>query len=158
MKKNGVGPEPRLIKEVWERNVGHYTQMAWDTSYKLGCAISRCKTFSLVVCQYFKKGNYWGSLAYDIGEPCKKDADCPGKYTCSVSEGLCIVMAWENSYRLGCAINTCKTFTLVLCQYGKHGNIRGALAYDIGEPCKKDADCPGKYTCSASEGLCIVVK
>ncbi|CAJ0591347.1 unnamed protein product [Cylicocyclus nassatus] len=89
LKEYGVGRSNRLTEALWNRPntlIGHYTQMAWGTSYKLGCAVVACPTFTYAVCQYGPAGNYFGRLIYSIGEPC---SGCPGK--CSKSEGLCIV-------------------------------------------------------------------
>ncbi|KHJ92642.1 hypothetical protein OESDEN_07469 [Oesophagostomum dentatum] len=66
-------------------------------------------------------------------------------------------MAWDTTYKLGCAVQYCSDMTMVVCQYGPAGNIIDTPIYDIGEPCKRDADCPGSYTCSKAEGLCNVV-
>uniref|UniRef100_A0A0K0DGU2 SCP domain-containing protein n=1 Tax=Angiostrongylus cantonensis TaxID=6313 RepID=A0A0K0DGU2_ANGCA len=55
LKKAGVPPDNRLTVELWNRPnkvVGHYTQMVWETSYKLGCGIALCQRMTLVVCQY----------------------------------------------------------------------------------------------------------
>ncbi|KAK6744005.1 hypothetical protein RB195_010981 [Necator americanus] len=95
LKKFGVGPSNILTTELWNRKntqIGHYSQMAWETSYRLGCAISHCPKFTLGVCQYGPGGNILDHLIYTIGNPCTSDAGCPGSYTCSVAEGLCNVV------------------------------------------------------------------
>ncbi|KAL6722491.1 hypothetical protein Aduo_017611 [Ancylostoma duodenale] len=95
LKDYGVGPENNLTQALWDRpgmQIGHYTQMAWDRTYKLGCSIQHCPTFTYSVCQYGPAGNYMNQLIYTIGNPCTSDAGCPGSYTCSVSEGLCNVV------------------------------------------------------------------
>ncbi|XP_022973601.1 basic form of pathogenesis-related protein 1-like [Cucurbita maxima] len=45
---------------------GHYTQMVWWSSVRLGCARMRCKANSqFVVCNYDPPGNYIGKKPYD---------------------------------------------------------------------------------------------
>ncbi|VDL84155.1 unnamed protein product [Nippostrongylus brasiliensis] len=49
LKKFGVGPENML--KNW--SVGHYTQMVWGWTEKLGCGVKECPDGSvLLVCQY----------------------------------------------------------------------------------------------------------
>ncbi|CAJ0602898.1 unnamed protein product [Cylicocyclus nassatus] len=89
LKNYGVGRSNKLTNALWDRpntEIGHYTQMAWGTTYKLGCAVVACPKFTYVVCQYGPAGNKVGKLIYSIGKLC---SGCPGK--CSTSEGLCIV-------------------------------------------------------------------
>lgn len=44
---------------------GHYTQMVWKESRKLGCAIAVCKNKAqLWVCNYDPPGNYYGERPY----------------------------------------------------------------------------------------------
>ncbi|XP_023538576.1 basic form of pathogenesis-related protein 1-like [Cucurbita pepo subsp. pepo] len=45
---------------------GHYTQMVWRSSVRLGCARVPCKANSqFVVCNYDPPGNYIGEKPYD---------------------------------------------------------------------------------------------
>ncbi|CAJ0591346.1 unnamed protein product [Cylicocyclus nassatus] len=86
LKDYGIGRSNKLTQALWNRPnkpIGHYTQMAWGTSHKLGCAVVACPKFTYAVCQYGPAGNYLGRVIYSIGEPC---SGCPGK--CSKSEGL----------------------------------------------------------------------
>ncbi|XP_030050990.1 cysteine-rich venom protein TEL1-like [Microcaecilia unicolor] len=58
---------------------GHYTQVVWDHSYELGCAIAYCPDATyqgFYVCQYFEAGNYLNRIntPYKEGIPC---GDCP---------------------------------------------------------------------------------
>ncbi|XGW03145.1 hypothetical protein V3C99_014830 [Haemonchus contortus] len=95
LKEYGVGPSNNLTLALWNRpntQIGHYTQMAWETSYRLGCAVAHCSSFTYAVCQYGPAGNYLNSLIYTIGNPCTSDTGCPGSYTCNVTEGLCNVV------------------------------------------------------------------
>ncbi|KAL3077432.1 hypothetical protein niasHT_033970 [Heterodera trifolii] len=68
--------------------IGHWTQMAWANTDRIGCAMAKnCpntnwKTY--VVCWYYAAGNYFGSPVYEAGEPCSK---CSPK--CDKAIGLC---------------------------------------------------------------------
>nr|ADK39233.1 CRiSP-Vind1 [Varanus indicus]ADK39234.1 CRiSP-Vind2 [Varanus indicus] len=67
--------------------VGHYTQVVWYNSYKVGCAINLCPDQRLKyfqVCQYCPGGNDEDREyePYAIGEPC---AACPN----DCDNGLC---------------------------------------------------------------------
>ncbi|EPB70600.1 SCP-like protein [Ancylostoma ceylanicum] len=95
LKEFGVGQANILTPQLWTRPkkpIGHYTQMAWEKSYKLGCAVEHCPSFTLGVCHYGPGGNIIGQPIYTVGKPCTRDSDCPGSYTCSVAEGLCNVV------------------------------------------------------------------
>ncbi|NXM61856.1 CRVP2 protein, partial [Illadopsis cleaveri] len=66
---------------------GHYTQMVWHNSYKIGCGFAFCSntTYSyFYVCQYCPAGNLISSMKtpYKEGEPC---GDCPS----ACEDGLC---------------------------------------------------------------------
>ncbi|VDM83011.1 unnamed protein product [Strongylus vulgaris] len=85
----GVGPSNNFTLALVhrpEKDIAHYAQMAWDTSYKLGCAVVACPNFTYGVCQYGPSGNWIDNLIYTIGNPC---SGCPKSYTCNVTEGLC---------------------------------------------------------------------
>ncbi|KAK7132757.1 hypothetical protein R3I93_019102 [Phoxinus phoxinus] len=72
----------------YEKNVcpvdkmcGHYTQMVWADSNKIGCATHLCDTLegldfkaTILVCDYYPRGNFDGQNPYVSGEPCSK---CP---------------------------------------------------------------------------------
>ncbi|KAK6754755.1 hypothetical protein RB195_013631 [Necator americanus] len=84
LKESGVA-NTRASANEWLRTdmrFGHFSQMAWETSYRLGCAVTHCPEFTMVVCQYGPAGNYVNAPIYTIGDPCKSNAGCPGKYTC----------------------------------------------------------------------------
>ncbi|PIO76289.1 SCP-like protein [Teladorsagia circumcincta] len=87
----GVPQENMLNLNVFYRGVWYYTQLAWQWSSKIGCAIQDCSTFTYAGCEYNPSGNILGSMIYEIGEPCKVDADCKCTgCTCSVDEALCV--------------------------------------------------------------------
>lgn len=43
---------------------GHYTQMVWADTRRLGCGVSECDDMMVVVCHYDPKGNYLGRAPY----------------------------------------------------------------------------------------------
>ncbi|XP_053262644.1 GLIPR1-like protein 1 [Podarcis raffonei] len=65
---------------------GHYTQVVWADSYKVGCAIVYCSRATdgemnvlHFVCNYAPAGNYRGVRPYKKGSPC---SECPEGDTC----------------------------------------------------------------------------
>uniref|UniRef100_A0A183GHV1 SCP domain-containing protein n=1 Tax=Heligmosomoides polygyrus TaxID=6339 RepID=A0A183GHV1_HELPZ len=55
LEEYGIPADAMLSEEVWNtkgRHIGHFTQMAWSDSYRLGCAIAICSDMSFVVCHY----------------------------------------------------------------------------------------------------------
>ncbi|XP_063783505.1 GLIPR1-like protein 1 isoform X2 [Pseudophryne corroboree] len=56
---------------------GHYTQVVWANSYKVGCAATKCPgSYGFIVaCNYGPAGNFRGSKPYHSGVPC---SECPG--------------------------------------------------------------------------------
>ncbi|XP_019124299.2 serotriflin [Larimichthys crocea] len=65
--------------------VGHFTQVVWAKSYKIGCALAHCPNSRykyFYVCQYCPPGNYQLARPYETGRPC---GACPGK----CENGLC---------------------------------------------------------------------
>ncbi|KHJ92640.1 SCP-like protein [Oesophagostomum dentatum] len=81
-----------MTSELNADKVAAVKEMAWETSYKLGCAVQHCDDMTYVVCQYSPAGNALNRLIYTPGEPCQTDDGCPGSYTCSKEEGLCNVV------------------------------------------------------------------
>ncbi|XP_072940026.1 venom allergen 5 2-like [Epargyreus clarus] len=51
-----------------KKAIGHYTQLVWANTHRVGCGISQKKqtgeTFTLFVCNYGPTGNYLGQLPY----------------------------------------------------------------------------------------------
>uniref|UniRef100_UPI00398F8757 peptidase inhibitor 16-like n=1 Tax=Pristiophorus japonicus TaxID=55135 RepID=UPI00398F8757 len=66
---------------------GHYTQLVWANSDKVGCASHDCdelkgmdiKNMSILVCNYLPPGNVIGQKPYEQGTPCTK---CPAESKC----------------------------------------------------------------------------
>ncbi|EYC04856.1 hypothetical protein Y032_0085g1832 [Ancylostoma ceylanicum] len=87
----GVGPENVLTEKLWKRpdtQIGHYTQMVWQSTRYIGCAVQNCPSQTLGVCHYSRGGNEMGKNIYDIGEPCSM---CPlGDKCATTPEKLCL--------------------------------------------------------------------
>lgn len=43
---------------------GHYTQIVWENTTKVGCGVVTCDGYDLWVCQYDPPGNYVGEKPY----------------------------------------------------------------------------------------------
>ncbi|XP_068613467.1 cysteine-rich venom protein [Brachionichthys hirsutus] len=58
---------------------GHYTQVIWSSSYKVGCGVTRCRRQNVYfyACHYYRAGNFKGWRPYTSGPSC---ASCP--YDC----------------------------------------------------------------------------
>ena len=70
---------------------GHYTQMVWAKTSKLGCGHVSYEMGGFVkkylVCNYGETGNFQGSPMYQIGKAC---SSCPSGTSCSgQNPGLC---------------------------------------------------------------------
>ncbi|RCN53361.1 hypothetical protein ANCCAN_00424 [Ancylostoma caninum] len=95
LERFGVGLYNILTTALWNRprtEIGHYTQMVWQETYKIGCYVEWCEKMTLAVCHYSPKGNTPNKPIYENGSPCRKDVDCRCENCrCSRSEALCIV-------------------------------------------------------------------
>lgn len=77
---------------------GHYTQMVWATTWRVGCGIHVCPTTQgfggsnarYLVCNYAPGGNYQGQLPFISGPSCSQ---CPAGTTCDASGKLCVLGA-----------------------------------------------------------------
>uniref|UniRef100_A0A914XDE3 SCP domain-containing protein n=1 Tax=Plectus sambesii TaxID=2011161 RepID=A0A914XDE3_9BILA len=85
-----------ILKWANDSSAGHFTQMAWATTYKVGCGMASCPNLIIgwpqatyVVCRYSGPGNYEGSAVYEPGTPCTCATTLPS--TCEPSSGLCVI-------------------------------------------------------------------
>uniref|UniRef100_A0A7I4YUL1 SCP domain-containing protein n=1 Tax=Haemonchus contortus TaxID=6289 RepID=A0A7I4YUL1_HAECO len=88
LEERGVGEELKFTEQLFKRIVAHYTQVVWQDSTRLGCAVKWCDTVTFAACQYQTPGNVFGQNVYEKGEPCSK-CDCE-KCQCSTGNGLCL--------------------------------------------------------------------
>jgi len=74
---------------------GHYTQVAWAGSNKLGCGIAQCSGVAdqfmtdlgyFVVCNYIPAGNMNNGIPYEEGQQCSA---CPAEANSCSDNGLC---------------------------------------------------------------------
>ncbi|XP_065814088.1 cysteine-rich venom protein [Labrus bergylta] len=72
---------------------GHYTQVVWFSSYKVGCGVALCNDVYLYACQYYRAGNFMNSEPYKFGTPC---ASCPKDCVDNLCTNPC---PYTNKYR-----------------------------------------------------------
>uniref|UniRef100_UPI0037E7259D peptidase inhibitor 16-like n=1 Tax=Semicossyphus pulcher TaxID=241346 RepID=UPI0037E7259D len=77
-----------------DKMCGHYTQMVWADTHRVGCAVHHCndmeglnwgKTYFLV-CNYYPTGNYEGERPYVEGDWCSR---CPENFQ-KCENNLCV--------------------------------------------------------------------
>lgn len=77
-----------------EKMCGHYTQMVWADTHRVGCAVHLCNNMeglswekaSFLVCNYYPAGNYEGERPYVEGDWCSR---CPEKMQ-KCENNLCV--------------------------------------------------------------------
>lgn len=85
----GVDDDPEKIVDLWYRGftaydfagggfslrTGHFTQVVWNGTRRLGCGTSTCKGKRIWVCNYDPPGNYRGQYASNVlRSPCRSGA------------------------------------------------------------------------------------
>lgn len=83
-------------------SVGHYTQVVWSKSIKIGCGYAKCGTNHIYVCNYGPAGNFNINIPFKQGTKCD---DCPGhcdNNICSCGGLICL-----NGGTLNLATCTC---------------------------------------------------
>ncbi len=63
------GAFPRVSTTGDWHDVGHYTQIIWQNTREVGCAIERNAQEDFLVCRYAKPGNVVGELVYSDSPP-----------------------------------------------------------------------------------------
>ena len=62
------GKLPNLsVTGRWE-DVGHYSQMIWRGTRKVGCALAEGQNYDYLVCRYFPAGNVFGKGPLDADD------------------------------------------------------------------------------------------
>ncbi|XGW25454.1 hypothetical protein V3C99_006681 [Haemonchus contortus] len=96
VKKYGAPQDLVLTLDIaFARNITRFTQMAWQSSYEIGCGVVWCNDMTFAGCEYSPFGNMVDDTIYTPGTPCKTDEDCtrddrnPPEAKCSPSEALC---------------------------------------------------------------------
>ncbi|KAF7226589.1 cysteine-rich venom protein-like [Nothobranchius furzeri] len=54
--------------------INHYTQLIWNSSYRVGCGLNLCNSTYFYDCRYYRAGNFKRWPPYKLGKPC---ASCP---------------------------------------------------------------------------------
>lgn len=57
------GPVPRISRTANWADVGHYTQIIWSTTTRVGCAMASNAADDYLVCRYSPAGNVYGVKA-----------------------------------------------------------------------------------------------
>lgn len=57
------GPIPAVSRSGDFENVGHYTQLIWRNTRRVGCAVARGQREDILVCRYTQGGNVIGEHA-----------------------------------------------------------------------------------------------
>ncbi|KAL5006300.1 hypothetical protein ScPMuIL_015106 [Solemya velum] len=104
---------------VGNKVIGHYTQLVWADSNKIGCGFSVCGVTKFYACNYGPAGNFVGGRPYTSGKAC---GSCPGH----CSSNLC-----------DCGTNVCGNggeMNMTTC------SCECKLSFYIGDQCKLDCD------------------
>jgi pathogenesis-related protein 1 len=56
--------KPGTVLDNSNTHAGHYTQMVWRTSKRIGCGLARCGNEFVLACNYSPAGNFWGKKPY----------------------------------------------------------------------------------------------
>ncbi|WKX88531.1 hypothetical protein Q1695_008289 [Nippostrongylus brasiliensis] len=82
-----INPSMLFIRRLLSKPLApiRFTQMAWATTFRVGCGVNRCKGFTVVACRYRPRGNIVGQFVYRVGPTCD---EC--RYHCIAKEGLCL--------------------------------------------------------------------
>lgn len=79
-----------ILKKIYLRTVGHFSQVIWADTTQIGCAMSTFFDGSwysyLVACNYYTAGNYQGQQVYPFGATASA---CPNGVDATFT-GLCI--------------------------------------------------------------------
>ncbi|MEL6237236.1 MAG: CAP domain-containing protein [Pseudomonadota bacterium] len=66
------GRFPEVSRTGSWRDVGHYTQIVWPRTQKVGCAMAAGQHFDVLVCRYWPAGNVVGTTIAPLGRVAAK--------------------------------------------------------------------------------------
>ncbi|XP_053384407.1 cysteine-rich venom protein-like [Mercenaria mercenaria] len=69
--------------------VGHFTQMVWATSVRVGCGFALCGKKRIYVCNYGPAGNMKGESPYTSGKSCGACSSTCNNKLCDCKDALC---------------------------------------------------------------------
>ncbi|XP_012937597.1 serotriflin [Aplysia californica] len=88
--------------------IGHYTQLAWARTYKIGCGAADCDGRSFFVCNYGPAGNIVPFKGpYETGRRCSKCKTCVDDGLCDCKHSECYGSSTLNTETCACE---CKKF------------------------------------------------
>ncbi|XP_065208387.1 Golgi-associated plant pathogenesis-related protein 1-like [Planococcus citri] len=61
--------EIQMYRGGFSKDTGHYTQVVWKNSRRVGCGICGNSRGTFVTCRYFPPGNYEGQFAENVPPP-----------------------------------------------------------------------------------------
>ncbi|KAK5967612.1 C-type single domain activation associated secreted protein ASP3 [Trichostrongylus colubriformis] len=67
LERYGIPVDNVLTVNVYNRGVGHYTQVVWQRSDRIGCAVKSCLRTTFAGCQYREPGNWINEKIYETG-------------------------------------------------------------------------------------------
>uniref|UniRef100_A0AAQ4RIU0 ShKT domain-containing protein n=1 Tax=Gasterosteus aculeatus aculeatus TaxID=481459 RepID=A0AAQ4RIU0_GASAC len=101
------------------KTVGHYTQVVWNSSYKVGCGMTLCPNgIYFYACHYYRAGNFRTWPPYKVGPSC---ASCPNNCEDKLCTNPC---PYINKYLncpslktlVGCSNNLVSSWCPASCQ------------------------------------------
>ncbi|XP_013407813.1 cysteine-rich venom protein ophanin-like [Lingula anatina] len=141
------------------KSCGHYTQVVWAASNKLGCGMKKCTTGSstwyYVVCRYSPAGNVKGSAPYTQGTSCSgcvSNSDLTGE----CRNKLCLTREECSTHPENCGEQACGG-QLFDCKNGGTANYEtcgcDCAQYFTGATCEQ-YDCAQMGNNGADEWYC----
>eukprot|EP00450_Noctiluca_scintillans_P029456 CAMPEP_0194549482 /NCGR_PEP_ID=MMETSP0253-20130528/95227_1 /TAXON_ID=2966 /ORGANISM="Noctiluca scintillans" /LENGTH=362 /DNA_ID=CAMNT_0039396911 /DNA_START=46 /DNA_END=1131 /DNA_ORIENTATION=- len=135
--------------------LGHYTQIVWQGSTRLGCGVGRATATTqnlegdFRVCQYCKGGNYQGQFAANVFSPTKTEAECAAGSSPSPSPSPSPAPSPEQSPSPSPSPSTAPTPAL------DFQNCVGADSVGTCEKCTHSIQCSGTSFCCPYMKLCV---
>ncbi|XP_022095539.1 cysteine-rich secretory protein 2-like [Acanthaster planci] len=138
------------------RECGHYTQVVWADSHKVGCGVKFCSSIGnernawFVVCNYGPAGNFHGEKPYQTGAVCSQCGDD----TPFCFRGLCHRCNPQSNSECTCAkrCKNCGTLNsnrcTCSCPNGFLGSDCGEVCEDTHRYCHQNPGWPDASFCS----------